>query len=689
MKSAFSKFQNEIDNLLQELNLLGDINIQSLDDLRSGIILSKFVSNPYKPDITFTIPCQSKDKFKDQWKILLRYLELAFPGNPNEYFAEEIVEDLGILSVVSKLVVKYVKKFKNISSSALKKIKNSQFFVNYEDIPNQSVVLTHETISEEEKSTINKWLQDLKIIPPGVFTHEFVYRVRNGTSLFELLRKLDNSFRNIVDFNFMPESINDCIKNINKIFRLLRSNQNMNQRYLYASAYVYDGNREVIYGLIYDIKLCFTNQPLCETCKGKSSHCKLTSSPSKTFSIPRKSISIHMKNNIIEWISSLNLLHLLYTSDDIKSNTIKNSILLCKVIEKIFHINIGYIKSPRTEHHCLSNMNSVLNFLTKKAAYRDSLPKNIQKATEDLGWEILWEIMNTCYEYKNDIEMSSFKKSEVKILRWLKHIDLIDSDIVSIFELVPFCQNGVLLCRLAIALTGNNDFKYIEFPILENDFAINIQKVTKLFSLDDRMNQRFIYKEAEILRGDVTIIMGLLEDMYEYGKNIIKEKRISEYYLMKNEDKGRKLEMIEKNSEGQDMMCGVDMKSYAEYARNIEKIHDVEVWIKDFEVKVGELGGNVLNEFKDGVLICNIVEKALGVKISDVNCEPKTNAEALGNIRKALNVLYGKFDFPLEFKYCDDLLIQGEGNTVRSLLVEIYKHCFGDSKHDIEEVDIY
>ncbi|OMJ80513.1 hypothetical protein SteCoe_19209 [Stentor coeruleus] len=689
MKSAFSKFQNEIDNLLQEVNILGDINIQSLDDLRSGIILSKLIANPYKPDIIFTIPCQSKDKFKDQWKLLLRYLELAFPSIPNEYFAEEIVEDLGVLSVVSKRIVKYIKKFKKISSNALKNPKNRIFFVNYEEIPNQSVVLMHTSINEDEKLIINKWLQDLKIIPPGVFTHEFVYRIRNGTSLFEMLRKLDNSFRNILDFNFMPESMSDCIKNINKIFRLLRANKNMNQRYLYASAYVYDGNREVIYGLVYDIKLCFTNQPLCETCKKKPSHCKSLNFPSKTPSISYKPISIHMKNNIIEWISSLNLLHLLYTSDDIKTNTIKNSTLLCKVIEKIFHVSIGYIKSPRTENHCLSNMNSVLNFLTKKAVYRDSLPKNIQTATEDLAWEILWEIMNTCYEYKNDIEMSAFKKSEVKIIRWLKHIDLIDSDIVSIFELVPFCQNGVLLCRLAILLTGNHDFKYIEFPVKDKDFTINVHKVIKLFSLDDRMNQRFIYKEAEILRGDVTVIMGLLEDMHEYGKVIIKEKRISEYYLMKVEDKGRKSEMIEKNDEGEGLRYGNDIKSYAEYARNIDKIHDVEVWVKDLEVKIDGLGSEILNEFKGGVLICEILEKALDVKISDVNYDPKTNAEALGNVRKALDVLYGKFDFPLEFKYCDDLIVQGDGNTVRSLLVEIYKHCFGDSKHEIEEVDLY
>lgn len=666
MNDVFSKLQNEIDSLLEEINSYDIIEIKSLDDLRSGVIISKLISISHrKPDLLTISPGSTRENYKARWSLILKYMELTFPCSFLDFTPGEIVEDLGVLIVVCKHILKYLKNPKKNPMASMSMIRNSVLSVSYQNLPSQTRILTEDFVDDDQKAHIHKWLQELKIVPPGVFCHEFLYRIRSGVSLFELLKILDDGYRKIKDFDFDPETMADCVRNINKVLRVLRANQNMNRRFLFASGFLYEGNQDVIYGLVNDMKMCYTNQSVYENFQGQTPTNKLLNLSLKSCFDPRKTISVLMKNNIIEWISSLGLLHLIYVSEDIKKNTVKNAVLHCKVIEKLFKYCAEYVKSPRTESHCLGNMNSVLGFLTQKAVFKNSLPRSVTISTEEFGWGVLWEIMNTCHEFKDTCEISSFKEVEVKILRWLKNIGLIENYVTSIFELVPYCQNGILLCRLASALTKNKDFEFYDSPSTDNESILNLKFLSKLLQQDDKMNPRNLRKEFEIFRGELAVILGLLEDMYEYGKNLAREKHVKGFCKLKKEENWIQPGGIEKN---------------------MQKTYTIEAWVQALGIRNSELKGQLLKDYKNGVKICQIVEKVLGVKLIGTNYYPKTNADALVNVRKGLDALYERYDFPMKYKYYDDLIVQGDGKTIRSLIAEIQKQKMMSEKRIEEEV---
>ena len=94
----------------------------------------------------------------------------------------------------------------------------------------------------------------------------------------------------------------------------------------------------------------------------------------------------------------------------------------------------------------------------------------------------------------------------------------------------------------------------------------------------------------------------------------------------------------------------------------------------DLGFTVNGLSGKQLKEFRNGVIICKIIEKICKVTIEGKNEFPKTNADALQNIQKAFEILYAKCSLPLKYKYYDDQIIMGNGIIIRSLLKDMKNH---------------
>lgn len=60
-----------------------------------------------------------------------------------------------------------------------------------------------------------------------------------------------------------------------------------------------------------------------------------------------------------------------------------------------------------------------------------------------------------------------------------------------------------------------------------------------------------------------------------------------------------------------------------------------------------------IEEFKDGVLLCEIVSKLEMTPVENVTYKPKSQASALHNIRKALNILKKRKSIPLYLIYAE------------------------------------
>lgn len=85
-----------------------------------------------------------------------------------------------------------------------------------------------------------------------------------------------------------------------------------------------------------------------------------------------------------------------------------------------------------------------------------------------------------------------------------------------------------------------------------------------------------------------------------------------------------------------------------EFNRNQFNNHEkdkIMEWMKMLNLSLPKgmsLYKNVVDEFRDGLLLCDLVEVLEGMKIENIQRKPKSNASCLLNIKKALQVLKKK-----------------------------------------------
>ena len=76
-----------------------------------------------------------------------------------------------------------------------------------------------------------------------------------------------------------------------------------------------------------------------------------------------------------------------------------------------------------------------------------------------------------------------------------------------------------------------------------------------------------------------------------------------------------------------------------------------------------QLDRKELDEFRDGVLLCQIVGVLEMSKIPCVTANPRSSASALHNIKKALGVLKKKQSVPLYLVYAEHEILRGNQGT--------------------------
>jgi hypothetical protein len=83
------------------------------------------------------------------------------------------------------------------------------------------------------------------------------------------------------------------------------------------------------------------------------------------------------------------------------------------------------------------------------------------------------------------------------------------------------------------------------------------------------------------------------------------------------------------------------------------------------------LDADVIEEFKDGIILCRIIERLEMKEILGLIVKPKTNASKLVNIRKALQVLAKRPGVNPHSLYIDDKILSGDGAAIRDLLFNV------------------
>lgn len=636
MYFILGNLQNEFSSLLQEINNYEFCTVSSIEDLKSGFVISQIILHSIRRQDLFTvIQGFSKENILARWKVIIDFMKIHFHLNLSDFLPDEIQNDAGVLFIACKMIIKSLSKNpKKYSQGRLWSSLNTSSSTIYKTFNNNDQVYDPVSDLEDEKASIHQWLQDLKLIPPGIFMHEFMYRVRYGISLIELVKRLEIEPARIEGIVNKPKSVADCIKNINFVLRFLRKNTGINRRFLYTSANVYEGNQEIIYGLLADIRAFYLQKKNLSVRRSPSPKRVLLQphTPKPTVAKPAF-ISTTIKHSVVEWITSIGLLQNLIFSDSFTKNTLENGTLVCETVQKLFRVDLEYFKTPQNLEECQQNYIKALKFLEHRPGFKLSSEKII--VSEESSWTILYEIMNNHNDKSGKSKVIIFQDLEEKILSWLKQESIISQSITSIFDVIPLVQSGEILAELAKSLFGAAKLR----PNLDNLEVI--KSYLKIFRKNPDFPNRFTKSSYEIYKGELVVVIGILEDLFNFSQT-----------------HARALPKPSHN-----------MNEF----NSFKKAKELEESLMRKDLKIGCLTNSNLPEFKNGLKLCEVIEKCLGLRIENLVLAPRTKAQALWNLRKGFEALYGKFEFPVKYMYLDDLIISGDGETIRDFLNDLIK----------------
>ena len=661
--SHYPDFPSECDQLLKDLSSYQVVQVSRLEDLKSGMVLIQLLSSlQSRPEFLKLVSSKSSITIPHRWKLIQDYMNLNYLWTLEEFYPEEIINDKGVLYLLTKSIIKVIGRPKK---------KTHRRIISY-SIP------THSPLTKSHSAALNQFngdertnddskifdlLQDLRIINFGTLAHDFVNKARTGLGLYDLVKKLDRSLGKEESLIGKPDRIEDCLMNLNKVLRFLRLKMKNNKKGLYVSDKVYQGDRETIFrllSLVYEFyivekedlgtnsvgksiktfdKSAMSTQSISSVKGSNSSYSSPKKikpapdpiSPSSSLGFERKvSLSTSDKYSIIDWISSLGLLDRLVSSENPIKSTLQNGVLLCEVINKVYSARLHFIKAPKSLFDCEQNFLMGIDYLSSKLSLSILSDFSIDDETT---FFIIFKIMNSSRERVGIIDQNLFKQTESSLIAWLKSGGVIDESHYSIFSLIPEFQTGELLVKIVNCLVES-----YERVSRTSDPIQNITSCLQILQKKSLMNQRFTSNVYELYRGETFFIISLLEDLHEFsikGKKSLKpqaKRPVSQF----------------------------DSKS----------LKNMEFWIVSKGIQIKTLSGEELKEFKSGEKICEILNKVFGANINPIS-NPKNCAEATYNIRQGLQFLFSTSNFPSKYKYLDDLISAGDGETIRTLIADL------------------
>ena len=517
-------------------------------------------------------------------------------------------------------------------------------------------------VSEEIKTQIHTWLVDLQVIPPNLFLHEFLYRIRTGISLSELLNRLEGRAEVIHGIHKHPKNSSYCIANITKSLEFLRKIPKVNSAYLWSAIDIHEGSEEHIYGLLSDIRQFYLNRYPNFITRSRSNSASRSLRRIRSVESLYEPISVTsvMKKSIVQWVNALGLEQFIIFNSDPRRDNIINGVVLNEVVGKVFQHKTKYYIKPINENQIIENCNNAVKMIRNRVSPADKFPDRFNETNEEMVWSVLWELMNNNRSYTDSYDAVGMKGLEDSLIAWIDSMKLLPARVTTILELVPNFRNGVLLCNILNKVLPEKKVEVIQNPQTDHAALLNIRRSLTHLKSEPQMSQKYTWKEKELHRGDLATIFGLLEDLHKFSDGIPQKSHQSHL-------SPRRPYM------GTSLLSSTILAPNPEIPplRNLEKIKSLESWLEGLGISNCKLTGESLPEFKTGEKLCDILSTIERIEFEGVHRSVKTSAGALANIRKALEFLYKKPAFPSKFMYLDDQVLSGNGKVIRSLLEAI------------------
>lgn len=336
---------------------------------------------------------------------------------------------------------------------------------------------------------------------------------------------------------------------------------------------------------------------------------------------------------------------------------------------------------------------------------------------------------------------TALKRLEMSVVNWIYSLGVSGKAMCpqDLHEILGEIRSGVLLCDLVAKVLPCAIPGVARGPKSDQIAIANIRKALEPLRKSNRMSQMFVWKEKEIAAGEVGAVLGLLEDLHRYSDGLSARKRGPDYHrdgpylgrqyapkgyssalqaITPRGDVSKAMELARKQASipppspisapalpTESPLTRFRLNRHDQYAPSTPQARPPQsprfplrsdhspserrgfelteerflLWMDSIGVAVPK--GLRLSEaegFRNGVILCQIVEATRKEQLKGFTAHPKTTASALNNVRKLLEFMQTLPGFPTRLFFTEELVLQGDLSVIQDLLKELYR-CFQPS----------
>lgn len=616
---------------------------------------------------------------------------------------------------------------------------------------------THERMKSPEKAkykgpwTVNgvdlyQLMKEMHVFH-GKTQEEFLGLCKTGELIAGLINVIEGKQVKLQGITKRPLWKSYKAANVSRVLKFLRDFPKMKSTFLWSDSEILQGDIKTIKGLIYDILVLYNKVPIKKvsqptknveiskpTLQTTSPFLTVQTSPSRPKSkllAPRQfnevysdqspernvQLSEDSKDRISDWLISLDLGHLLLNANkDFFSDNLRNGVILCELAGLVTNSeSLAKHKSPKSISEACENIEIAYKvFKESKNNIPLSLTSNPMKVVRGENepiWGLLCHIMLSYpqlqyrtpkYSFKelpyNPLEIRDLQQSLLEFILSQGVIDRAKLP-MSFQELLPDIVSGVLLSDLISKVIQKPIFGIFRSQISESLALSNIKKSLQPLRSIRQMGQQYVFAEQDILKGNLAVIMALLEDLHRFADKIPPRQRGQNYhndgpYLGKpfhQKFLPHKLNFslfteYESSVPANTYLKGLTKSQSTGTIKfnsapgspildNSDKLGEF-TWLKHIGVDLPaklDMRLEEIPEFSSGVLLAEIVGKLERQKISGICNKPNSQAACLHNLEKMMEVLVSKSNFPSHLCYCEEDIFKGDGDVIRAVLRELNK----------------
>lgn len=554
------------------------------------------------------------------------------------------------------------------------------------------------------------WLMNQRLLSCTI--DEIPQKFLDGTLLCKLIHKQEGRTCKL-NYHSSPKTFSACRTNIKKAIDYLRQYSKFRSQFTMNNEEILNGDISTIWGLLNDIRQYYSG----------SSYKSKENNILRPCSVPPKSQRINSASpdkrivltqletqQIKAWVEELGLAYLIQPGLHYLKDPVKNGVLLAKVLNQV-KSKFEFFTHPQNIEQVEENLRSV--FFQVKSELKGFSVEELMD--EKNVWTLLGKIMNT-YKNKEPVFLpyspAEIRNLQHSIFKWVFSLKPFNQFYPENFPvLCKSLKSGVVLLKILEKIL-KKPIEYTKYPNTTEESLQNIELAFDILKSQQNMSKGFLYEPIQVFKSNQLYILGLLEDLHRFSSGL-PIRSSGENYHSDGPYYGKQLNFSithhdekslwathsayispEKSFYAQSMLnsrTGSPLKTYSNFRNSCEvtldnispkpkKVRKTDLqgfeWIQNIGVCVPkglDLNDEKISAFRNGEVLCNVLQVLESRKINGFMKAEKGSAAAAKNVSAAFEVLRKKSAFGINCCFVEDKVLAGNGEHIRALLKEIYR----------------